>query len=591
MSGNPAGQIEFSIHQWKSWFSDLTGGRDITRWQGWATERYLPGLTAAWHQGAVALAADEQIVASWPCLIHDSAQPSPPQPKPPAADPTQPFPAKPPQLSHAIGNWRGALMVLTDRQLLISREGPQGACQVLAVNREALASVSQHTFRAAWGDDGSADDGYELRMRNPDGTESQVPFRLVAKPIAGSLATLLASSGVRLAAPTSDPSLGDSVSAAEVARPAAASAPVAPDFSTKKCATCAKAARIEAKFCGGCGGAFPPTAPPPAETAATPAQTPPPPPPPPPPAPPIAAPAPTITTLAPSARPAPPVPVPPWLAPPQDPADPTVILPPPPPLAPVPPPAPPLPPPPPPPSPTAAQGGAESGTALPPALPGRNVPLTATIIATAAMLIVGTVSVVYLMSQGALALTGSAPRTASSVPSATAPTRDTASPTAAATPTPRQTPKPTPTPTPTLDPREEALERLNAARDESLDGLQLNGRWILQLGSKYEGVTDPRETTASGSHTFMLPDIWATHEDLASEFAGQGDVLLLQATDFGRQVSLPGVTWVTVVDPAGSPVTSYDAGVARCASLYPGLSGDDLANACMPRQLKPPFSG
>ena len=89
----------------------------------------------------------------------------------------------------------------------------------------------------------------------------------------------------------------------------------------------------------------------------------------------------------------------------------------------------------------------------------------------------------------------------------------------------------------------------------------------------------------------MLPDIWTAHDNLTKPFASRGVVLLLQATDCGRQVNLPDVTWVIVLDPAGSPVTSYDAGVARCAALYPNLSGDDLTNACMPRQLKPPFSG
>lgn len=97
--------------------------------------------------------------------------------------------------------------------------------------------------------------------------------------------------------------------------------------------------------------------------------------------------------------------------------------------------------------------------------------------------------------------------------------------------------------------------------------LRLDGRWVLQVDGKYEGVVDARQTTTSGSHTFMLPDIWYRHESLASELVDEGEILLLHATDFGRQADLPVVRWATLVDPVHSPITNFDEGVERCSAL------------------------
>lgn len=149
---------------------------------------------------------------------------------------------------------------------------------------------------------------------------------------------------------------------------------------------------------------------------------------------------------------------------------------------------------------------------------------------------------------------------------------------------------PTPTPTPTVDERTQALDNLNDARSRSMQNLVLNGRWVLQLDSKYEGVYDPQQTTANGSHSFGLPDIYQHYQDLASYAGSKGlhNILLLKATDFGTQVALPADTWVTLADPGG--IDSYEAGLAVCSTLYPTLSGDDLLNSCMPRQLSQPHS-
>lgn len=581
MSDSPVtARIEASIRGWQGWLSDLVGGRDVTRWQGWSMQRYLPALLAAQNQGGISIAPDEQIVASWPSLIWDDIPFTPPPPQTSTPGQSTSTLARPPAnpansapISHALGNWRGALMVLTDRQILISREDPGRTCQVLAVDRRNLASVSPRHFKAAWGDGASATDGFELRIRNLAGSENQLAFRLVATPTTLSLAGLLENSGLPLSAPAADFSLNATSAFPLVAAPAEA---------------------VPA----------PPVGPPPPPPPTT-RPVPPPPPmpatPPPPPAPSLA----NATVISPLPTPAaPPVPATPPPAPAPILANATVISPLPTPVtSPVfgsfataafspPPPAgtsteiPRVPPPPVGATTTEAPTAITAAGARPPASPGRNGLLVGVISALVVILVAGGGSVAYLLSRGALAFPGTAPAaTAISTPTSAS---TAAAPSSAAS-SRRSTP--TPTPTPTLNPREQALKQLNTARDQSLEGLQLDGRWILQVGSKYEGVTDPRETTASGSHTFMLPDIWATHESLAQTLDRQGSVLLLQATDFGRQVSLPGVTWVTVVDPVGSPVTDYDSGVAQCATLFPALSGDDLANVCMPRQLRPPFSG
>lgn len=621
MPGNPSAiaQIEASISEWRNWLSDLAGGRDIARWQGWAMQRYAPALYADQRLGTSVLGGNEQVVASWPCLIHHDVSAPPMRPGGPAAASGSAASARSVVPSNALGNWRGALMVLTDRRLLISQETPDGTCQVMTIDRAALVCVGPCSFKAAWGD-GPPNDGYELTLRDSSGAQAKVQFRLVMAPTTGTLANLLERAGVPLSAPASDLSswtsgTGPVITPATAAmalekpnipaEPEVPATPGVPAPTTKQCPACAKVTRLEAKFCGSCGMAFQGSVQQATETVSAL--------PPPPSAPTVPAGIPNTTIADFPAQQAEPVSwasldeaLPPGeaeststlLAPASNQMHATVLADPQPPVTAT--------------WPPAAGQFNTVGASLPPvaaatraplppaartnpvarenpaliAKAGHNHALIAVVLALLLISVAGLGSVIYLLTQGALALPGHVP-TPTTV---AAPTRVVPS-SSVPRSTPTPTRRPTPTPTPNLDPRAKALGLLNDARDESLDGLQLDGRWILQVGSKYEGVTDPRETTASGSHTFLLPDIWTTHENLASALSSQGDVLLLQATDFGRQVSLPDVTWVTILDPVDSPVWDYDSGQARCAELYPNLWGDDLANACMPRQLRPPFSG
>ncbi len=145
------------------------------------------------------------------------------------------------------------------------------------------------------------------------------------------------------------------------------------------------------------------------------------------------------------------------------------------------------------------------------------------------------------------------------------------------------------TPTPTVDPEIAAARQLDALRASGLARFHTSSRYVVQLGSKWVGIVDPRQQTRSGSHEFRAVDILDEFNQLAREHSG---ALLLQSTDFGKQVDYPSKPpgeplWVMIVDlPEG---TTLQAAQNWCATAFPGLSGDDLLNVCMPRQALPPW--
>lgn len=143
------------------------------------------------------------------------------------------------------------------------------------------------------------------------------------------------------------------------------------------------------------------------------------------------------------------------------------------------------------------------------------------------------------------------------------------------------------TETQTTDPAEEARASLSAQRQQSLSELTLDGRWVLTLSSKYDGVTDPLQTTSSGSNVWSLPDIAEFNNQLVSDMASQGvPTLVLKATDFGRDTNRNAEEiWMTLADPGG--LTSRAAADAWCEEHFPGQSGTELLNSCTPRQLRP----
>ncbi|MFT4216414.1 MAG: hypothetical protein QM619_04405 [Micropruina sp.] len=123
-------------------------------------------------------------------------------------------------------------------------------------------------------------------------------------------------------------------------------------------------------------------------------------------------------------------------------------------------------------------------------------------------------------------------------------------------------------------------------RKEDLAGIELDGRWIAQLASKYDGVVDRTQTAANGSHTFHLADILAEHTTLRKRFEKKGvPVSLLRATDFGRQRDWGHTIWVTIADPGADT----EAEINRwCTRNNPSLTKKQVENVCLARQLQPP---
>lgn len=132
-----------------------------------------------------------------------------------------------------------------------------------------------------------------------------------------------------------------------------------------------------------------------------------------------------------------------------------------------------------------------------------------------------------------------------------------------------------------------AEDQLGDTREESLTRLTTDDRWAVSLSAKQDGTRDDRQITSSGSHVFRLPDILELHETYASTYGSIGSIYLLRAEDLGSTEGPDDHRiWMTVLDPGG--LTSREDAEQWCADEYAWLSGDDLDNACFPRQLSSP---
>jgi CHAT domain len=125
------------------------------------------------------------------------------------------------------------------------------------------------------------------------------------------------------------------------------------------------------------------------------------------------------------------------------------------------------------------------------------------------------------------------------------------------------------------------LDRLYAT---DRDHLSTDSHWVIQLASKWNGVTDPRT-----SKTYQTTDILEEVQNLKAKF--RNNVILVQSTDLGLQRTYPNKPageplWVVLYDP-GTFSASRDAD-AWCASTFPALTGDSLRNVCLPRKAEPP---
>lgn len=131
-----------------------------------------------------------------------------------------------------------------------------------------------------------------------------------------------------------------------------------------------------------------------------------------------------------------------------------------------------------------------------------------------------------------------------------------------------------------------AIDELNDLREDSLSRLSTDGRWAVTLSAKQDGTRDDRQVTDSGSHVFRLPDILDLHEEYEATH-WYSDIYLLRAEDLGSTRGTDDdKIWMTVLDPGY--LTSKEEAEVWCELAYPHLWGDDLDNACYPRQLTSP---
>jgi len=142
--------------------------------------------------------------------------------------------------------------------------------------------------------------------------------------------------------------------------------------------------------------------------------------------------------------------------------------------------------------------------------------------------------------------------------------------------------------TPTAMTEQQALDELGALRTDSLPRLVTDGRWVAQVASKSVGITDPLQTASNGTHTFYAVDILAESKAVTSSVPVSA-VLVLQSTDFGKISHAPDgqAYWITVVDEGFG---GSDQVKSWCASTYPTLTPEQLADSCAPRTLSPPHN-
>ncbi|MFN8030277.1 MAG: hypothetical protein U0Q10_08040 [Dermatophilaceae bacterium] len=201
--------------------------------------------------------------------------------------------------------------------------------------------------------------------------------------------------------------------------------------------------------------------------------------------------------------------------------------------------------------------------------------------------LLGVVGYLVLRGRGAEPTAGGAATAASTTTApASAITSDSSPPTSQTT-----SEEPTPTESATSETRSPgaiALAELKSLRRDGLAGLRLDGRWVIQLASKFNGVSDKSLVAANGSHVFYYPDIVAEYHDLEQRMAGYGyPTMMLLASDFGsRQRPENRTIWVTLTDPGG--ISNVESGQYFCAQIYPELSGRDRENVCIPRRFIPP---
>jgi hypothetical protein len=148
---------------------------------------------------------------------------------------------------------------------------------------------------------------------------------------------------------------------------------------------------------------------------------------------------------------------------------------------------------------------------------------------------------------------------------------------------------PTPSPTPSEPSQEELEQQAYAALEKQAatdrQQVKLRGQWVAQLSSKYVGVRDPRQKTASGSHMFYAVDILTEHQNLRDTIGDGYDVRLLRGQDFSPGLTHNGdIFWFTFA--FGNFESRHEVD-SFCESAFPSLTGTSLENRCLPRRIRP----
>jgi MTH538 TIR-like domain (DUF1863) len=123
------------------------------------------------------------------------------------------------------------------------------------------------------------------------------------------------------------------------------------------------------------------------------------------------------------------------------------------------------------------------------------------------------------------------------------------------------------------------LEQL-AGADRKLT--KFEGQWVAQVASKYVGISDPLQRTASGSHVFYAADILAEHKAMRQQFSNPFTVRLLKGSELPVANTNSQLFWYTFV--FGDFTSSADV-KAFCTNAFADLSRKARANHCASRRL------
>ncbi|KNX38871.1 hypothetical protein VV01_19805 [Luteipulveratus halotolerans] len=173
----------------------------------------------------------------------------------------------------------------------------------------------------------------------------------------------------------------------------------------------------------------------------------------------------------------------------------------------------------------------------------------------------------------------STPRPTSARPSTTTSTTSTPPPATFSNP-PSATSTAPPAPSlPTSN--DQAIVSLNHRADTDEAATPIDGRWVVQLDSKYVGVRDRSQQI----ERFTARDIWNRFQTVISDPRFGGKVRIVRDTHFGTRVGPDGkTTWIALLDlDQGSKASAQ----AWCEANFTER-GKALANVCFPRQITPP---